>query len=262
MKDKNEKNKHGLARYVEAHIERKIRQRCGFGCVICGSGIYDYEHVDPEFHDAHIHDPEKMALLCMQCHGKISRRFWSKSKVKEAMQNPKCKQQGFSNEFFDFGLNHPYLRIGGVTLENCKVLIQFFGRNLFEIKPPEAPKTPFLFSGVFTDSKGNQSLKIVDNKFEASASNWDVVFKGNTMTIREGVRNIHLVLQAAPPNGIVVKRLNMKCAPGFGFEGNDDFLIVHFPGNPQRISGLISGAPIAISIGSPKEGYACIELHP
>ena len=57
-------NKHGLSRYIPEAIKREVRQRCGFGCVICGFGFYDYEHFDPDFADAKFHDPNGMTLLC------------------------------------------------------------------------------------------------------------------------------------------------------------------------------------------------------
>ncbi|MHB0562224.1 hypothetical protein ACX3RA_15640, partial [Escherichia coli] len=59
-------NKHGLSRRIPETIKRQIRQRCGFGCVICGFGFYDYEHFKPDFVDAKVHDPNGMTLLCSQ----------------------------------------------------------------------------------------------------------------------------------------------------------------------------------------------------
>ena len=78
-----ENNKHGLSRNIPSQIKREIRQAAGFGCVCCGVAIGMYEHVDPEFHDAKEHDPERMAYLCGGCHDKVSRGIWSKDKIKE-----------------------------------------------------------------------------------------------------------------------------------------------------------------------------------
>ncbi|MXF04188.1 hypothetical protein FQ041_25950, partial [Escherichia coli] len=66
-------NKHGLSRRIPETIKRQIRQRCGFGCVICGFGFYDYEHFKPDFVDAKIHDPNGMTLLCSQRNQKRAR---------------------------------------------------------------------------------------------------------------------------------------------------------------------------------------------
>lgn len=66
----SEKNQYGLSKHRPSSVEEEIRQRCGFGCVICGLCFYDYEHFNPDFKDARIHDPRGMTLLCMQCNQK------------------------------------------------------------------------------------------------------------------------------------------------------------------------------------------------
>lgn len=94
-------NKHGLSRTIPEQIKREIRQQCGFGCVICGCAIYHYEHIDPVFAEAKEHEPSKMALLCGGCHDKVTRGYWSKNKVKRALEQPKCFEQNFSSAMFD-----------------------------------------------------------------------------------------------------------------------------------------------------------------
>ena len=111
-------NKYDLSRTIDADIRRQIRQACGFGCCVCGNAITEYEHVDPPFEEAKIHDPQHITLLCTGCHGKVTRKFWSKDKIKKAMQNPACLAQGYSNEVFDFGLDSPWLQLGGVTIQH------------------------------------------------------------------------------------------------------------------------------------------------
>ena len=84
-----EKNKYGLGRYIESDTRRLIRKRCGFGCVICGIGFFDYEHFDPDFAEAKEHNPEGMTLLCMQCNQKRRRGTLSASTVKRHNEFPK-----------------------------------------------------------------------------------------------------------------------------------------------------------------------------
>lgn len=223
------KNRHGLPRTIPSDVKRAIRQRCGFGCVICGSGIIQYEHVDPEYQDALVHDPQKMALLCPQCHAKVTTGFWSKQKVLEAMVRPLCKKQGYSKEVFDVGHGHPALQFGGVLLRNCPIPIQVGGAPLFKVEPPEEEGAPFRLSGLFSDSSGKVSLQIIENEWLASSSNWDVEVSGGSITIREAKGSIHLKLIAKPPDTIVVDRLNMFLN-GLTFEANGDFLRVR---NPQ-----------------------------
>ncbi|MEH2485180.1 Abi-alpha family protein [Bradyrhizobium sp. AZCC 2230] len=81
-------NRHGLSRNIPADVKRTVRQRDGFGCVVCGKAIYDYEHFDPEFADATQHDPAGIVLLCISCHGKKTRGFLSKQTIAAARQSP------------------------------------------------------------------------------------------------------------------------------------------------------------------------------
>ena len=91
---KNKKNKNGLSRNIDSETKRIIRQKCGFGCVICGCAIYQFEHVDPVFSEAKEHNPDNIVLLCATCHDSVTRGIWSKEKVKIAAKNPKCYQKG------------------------------------------------------------------------------------------------------------------------------------------------------------------------
>lgn len=221
-------NAFGLSREIPADVKRQVRQRDGFGCVVCGLGIVQYEHVDPEFKDARTHDPDCITLLCPQCHSRVTTRMWSKSRVKLAMRSPKCRQIGYTREFFDFSDGHPALKFGGMLLRNCHTPIEVSGHPLFRIKRPETPGEPFLFSGLFTDSDGNISLEIEDNEWKAYSNAWDIEVKGPTITIREAHRVVHLVLTVSQPGTISVERLNMKLG-GLHFEANGDFLRVKFP---------------------------------
>lgn len=96
-----ETNKFGLTRNIPESVKRKIRQYCGFGCVVCGISIGHYEHIDPSFKDAVEHDPQKIAYLCGACHDKVSRGFWSKEKIKKARSNPWCIINNRCHDSFD-----------------------------------------------------------------------------------------------------------------------------------------------------------------
>jgi hypothetical protein len=242
------KNKHGLARTISSAVKREVRQRCGFGCVVCGLGIIQYEHVDPEFNDAQQHDSDKITLLCPQCHAKVTTSFWSKQKIKQAMIAPICKKSGFTKEVFDFSSGHPLLQFGGVCLSNCPIPITVAGSPLFKIEPPEKVGEPFRLSGIFCDANGNVTLKIIENEWVASADSWDVEVAGGTITIREAHRKIHLKLVVEPPNKLIVDRLNMILG-GLGFEANRNFLRVTYPnGRVAEFTGCVAdNCPVGIS---------------
>ena len=113
-------NKHGLKRSdLGMALKRSIRQRSGFGCVVCGNAIGEYEHVDPEFADAKEHDVNGMTFLCIQCHGKVTKGHLSKETVKNWMSQPAALRTGFSFEAFDIGSQPPTIRFGPMSAVNC-----------------------------------------------------------------------------------------------------------------------------------------------
>jgi len=48
-------------------VKRTIRQRCGFGCVICGLPIYEYDHIFGYKNETG-HIVEEITLLCDHHH--------------------------------------------------------------------------------------------------------------------------------------------------------------------------------------------------
>src|ERR1022692_5207625 len=48
-------------------IKRTVRQRCGFGCVLCGIPLYEYDHL-LGWANVHRHVAEEITLLCDRHH--------------------------------------------------------------------------------------------------------------------------------------------------------------------------------------------------
>lgn len=203
------RNKHGLGRTISAEIKREVRQRCGFGCVICGLGFYDYEHFAPDFADALIHDPAGITLLCMQCNQKRNRKVLSAATVAQHNANPRCLQKGFANEWLDVSSESIEVVFAGSTFIDCTHILNVGGDNVLSILPPEFAGEANRISGLFADDTGATTLRIDQNQWIAGADNWDVEWVGNTVTVRKGPGDIVLVLKTYPPKKIVVERLNM-----------------------------------------------------
>lgn len=218
-----ERNKHGLGRYVPQETRREIRSRCGFGCVLCGLAYYDYEHFDPEFKDATKHDANGMTLLCMQCNQKRARGTLSAATVARANANPRCKQQGFASELFDFGPEPVEVQFAGVSFINCRTLIQVRGVDLLSFRPPEEEGSPLLLSGFLADATGATTLKIVDNEWSAGDENWDVEVVGPKITIRRGPGDIALQIKVMPPHKLAIEKIDMQIE-GYFLEGDEKTL--------------------------------------
>lgn len=242
-------NRFGLSRNIPAEIKRQVRKACGFGCVICGLGIIDYEHIDPPFSEANKHSVDGITLLCPRCHAKATRGFLSKEKIKKSIKEPYCLIFGCTRESFDLGKNHPKIVFCGVTLTNCQVPIMIMGMPLFEIKEAEEIGGPFRLSAFFTNSIGELSLIIIDNEWKAySLSNWDIEVGGGIITIRDNKGHISLRLVTIPPDKIIIKNLDMSLF-GYRFIGNDNVIVVETPeGGRINMSGwMISDCRVGIS---------------
>lgn len=208
--DNSQTNKHKLSRYIPSDIRRIIRQKSGFGCVVCGRAVYQYEHVAPPFEDALEHDSDKMTLLCGTCHDYVTRGLWSKETIQTAMGNPKCLEEGFSFGPFDIGRNSsPVVVLGTITWVDTPIIIQAPAVTLLRIDPPEDTNAPFRLSGVFYDGEGHEIFRIVENEWQSPTDNWDVEIEGQRITIRRALGEIILKIRAEPPDKLVVERLDM-----------------------------------------------------
>lgn len=210
MNDQSSKrNKHGLTRHIRKPIKREIRQQCGFGCVVCGSAIYQYEHVDPPFADAKAHEPDKIALLCGKCHDCVTKGLWSKATIKAKRQAPKCLEDGFSFGAFDLGEMWPEVMLGQTHCQETRTILAVYGEKLLDIEPPEASGAPFRLSATFYGETGDLIFTIVQNEWQGPTTNWDIEQSGPRITIRSEPGRIALQIRAEPPGKLVVEKINM-----------------------------------------------------
>lgn len=226
-------NIYGLNRSIPEPIKRTIRQSCGFGCVLCGSSIIEYEHVDPEFNKARTHDPNCITLLCPTCHSKVTRGFISKKRIKEAMKSPICKQLGHSSTNIEIGNQSPNIQIGGLALKDCKVPISVRGWPVISFEEPEQSGSPYRLSASFFNGGGLPSLLIRKNEWITSSSNWDVEVVGGQYIIRSAPREISLHVEIEPDSGLIIKRINMQVL-NYQFIGDKDELDIR--ANGKRVT--------------------------
>jgi hypothetical protein len=203
-------NKFGLPRDPPAAVKRAVRQRDGFGCVICGKAVYDYEHFDPEYADAQKHDANGIVLLCVEHHGLKTRGLLSKDTIHGYLAKPKCKELGFSFGPFDLGTLSPEIVLGQLSCSNVRCLIRLDGDEILSISPPVRVGLPFRINADLKDGNGVPILKIVDNEWRSDTANWDVDVVGPVITIRNALRSIALVLRSDPPRRLVIERMEMS----------------------------------------------------
>ncbi len=204
-------NKFGLSRNIPVDVKREIRRRSKFGCVVCRCAFYQYEHIDPEFHDAQEHDSKRMCLLCGHCHDKVTRGLLAKSTVRrryEEIQEKRDVERPFDQ--FDLEHNNITVTLGSCIFRNAKTLIVLNGEVVLAIEPPEDQSAFPVLSGYFTDSHGNEIMRIERNEWIGPSIAWDMEIRGNEIFIRSTPDTIALHLRVSPPNAIDVVNLNMR----------------------------------------------------
>lgn len=74
-------------RKIPLPIQREVRQRCGFGCVICGVPSYEYHHMKG-WATVKEHVAEDITLLCDGHHREVTSGLLPEEKVSEANARP------------------------------------------------------------------------------------------------------------------------------------------------------------------------------
>jgi hypothetical protein len=233
-------NKHGLSRYIPSDVRREVRKRCGFGCVVCGKAIAQYEHFDPDFADAREHLASGITFLCGGCHDNVTRKFWSKDKVDMHNARPLCIKRGHAIDAFDISTAHPVIRIGPTTWIDAWSILEVMGEQVLVIRPPEEAGGPYLLSGKLSDDSARDLLVIEDNEWKASSSQWDCEVEGRTLTIGRKLGEILLVLEVSPGIGLTIKRLNLEFK-GARLYGCDNNFTVEAPDGSKISMGQFSG---------------------
>lgn len=201
-----DKNKYGLSRYIKEPIKRQIRRQAGFGCVVCGSAFYDYEHFDPEFKDAKEHNPLGITLLCPSCHASKTRGRMSKAALLSAVANPRCLQVGYSRGPLEFGLTEAAIQIGSTIFYSPKNIITVDGDPIFKIEKPEHEGGPLRLT--FIQSDDPSESRIIRNEWFGSSNSGDITTKSNEIIVRDSNRKVKLHLENILGDRLVVKEIN------------------------------------------------------
>ncbi|TIL23894.1 MAG: hypothetical protein E5Y88_20390 [Mesorhizobium sp.] len=162
------RNKFGLARKIPAEVEQLVRKSCGFGCVICGAIPYEYDHLEIEFHEAKVHDPDDIVLLCDTHHRMKGSKLLSVDAIKRARKTRASENSEFRFKLpatsRDFEVNWAGNIISAsdnsIVVDNAPILS--FVRTDNELEP-------LLISGQFRNRYGQVVCDISDNCFTSRA---------------------------------------------------------------------------------------------
>ncbi|ANQ21644.1 hypothetical protein BA893_08170 [Vibrio natriegens] len=206
---KQKENKHGLKRYIPQDIRQKIRKDAGYGCVICGSMFCDYEHIEPEFNNAHEHNPEHMTLLCGGCHHHVTGKRKSKKTVWKAKAKPFALTHGYVRERLEL-CEDDVIRLGSNTIEFTQVAVEICGKPILWFEYPAEQDEPVLVNAIFSDKDGKKVAFINRNQFTAAVGEVDIKSEGTTIEFRPKPRELSLILNIEADKPLSIERLEMS----------------------------------------------------
>ena len=190
-------------------IKRKVRQRCGFGCVICGHPIYEIDHI-VEWSVVKEHRTDNLTLLCSNHHMEKTKGLLPIEAVIKADSNPFNIKMGQSspyslkltgNKVTFFMGDTKFISEGkeGETLHFTPILL---GRMpIFNFKIENGN---FYFSSIVFDELNRIVLIINQNELIMNVNNWDIENKGNKFIIRESKGKIILNMRFLVPDTIYI----------------------------------------------------------
>src|SRR5437899_5550780 len=168
-------------------VKREVRKRCHFGCVICGSPVFEYDHID-EYSKIFKHDAENITILCPLHHrlktkGQLPTRY-----VRRANRTPKNGKSPYTSP-----ISLPGYAFGPVTF------VIGTDKYIYDVDPERlipvilVDGIPFLgfqivddailLDLVLHDSDLNPALIIRRGEVEVMTGVWDFTFVGQRLKI-------------------------------------------------------------------------------
>jgi len=211
-------NKHGLGRYISSEVAMKIRKDSGYGCVVCGAIFCQYEHIDPEFHDAFEHDPDKMALLCARHHDDVTHGRMHKDDVWEAKLNPHNLNVGINFSGFYNQRTQARIYIGSNLLGSAavgkinlgEVVLSLYGKPILWFENSDSKISPINTCAIFYGDGMEPSAYINRNCFIKEKVNYDFNSVSTRVEIRSAPGIIDLILDFPGRRDIAIKKLRMN----------------------------------------------------
>ena len=179
-------------------IKRQVRQECGFGCILCGMPIFQYDHII-RYSEKPAHDTSNLALLCPNHHNEKTAGRLSRERIDEARRAPFNATRGTTTTYrlepsreleTWIGSNNAYV----AAVANDYPVLWINGRAFLTI---HRDGDFFSFSASVTDEAGRIVLNIQRGELTVATDVWDYRYEGRTLSIRSGQGEIILEAEVA-----------------------------------------------------------------
>jgi len=191
-------------------MKREVRQRCGFGCVICGLPLYTYEHI-LGYANVKRHVANELTLLCDQHQRESTNKLLTREQIIRADKEPYNLREGVSKPYtlhyegsdciVDIGSNVYSFRDEGYGAEFVALALDDDPIISFRLDSGH-----WLLNLNVYDRNDDLILLIADNELIYSPISWDIELVGHNLVIHEAQRKILLDILFEPPSKIKIQR--------------------------------------------------------
>jgi hypothetical protein len=193
---------------------REVRQRCGFGCVICGFPIYEYDHIF-EWAKVHRHAASEITLLCREHHGAKTAGFLPNERIIKANQDPWNLRAGVTKPYELYYSGNEFhiqtgFRFSGIA-KGPRTVVEAIRVDDEPLLWLVLEDNHYLLNLKVYDSQHRLTLYISNNELVLNTRSWDIEIVGTRLTIREGARDILFDVLFKPPSTVIVKRGRFIC---------------------------------------------------
>jgi hypothetical protein len=201
-------------------LKRAIRKRCGFGCVICGLPLYEYDHLygySPRIG----HVESEITLLCDKHHKEKTNRLLPLQDVLAANEAPLNLRSGVSSPYH-FHMSGPKCTVqlgdcsfsASLRQRTALVPLAIWGQTIvgFTFDDGHLFLTLQLYVRDRSQPKSADRLvlAVLENELVYCTDLWDVQFVSSALTVHREHRDIALVMRLHPPDRINIERARLQ----------------------------------------------------
>ena len=206
--DKEEAFKSKRRPAIPEGIRRAVRQRCHFGCVVCGSPIFEYDHLTP-YSEVRTHEESNLTLLCSKHHADKTVSRISDELVRHYNENPHNGKVGYTSPYKIMPDRNVNIIIGSNRLikgfptgngeYSCLAATASGeqGGYVVSFATLHAEDGWLSLSMMLTDRHGQPILGIDHGEIVLSSGVWDFHYEGSTLQIREKLGSVLLDMDFA-----------------------------------------------------------------
>jgi hypothetical protein len=196
------------ARKIPPEVRRGVRQRDGFGCVFCGSFIFELHHIVP-FSEGGEHTIDNLVCLCPNHHEQFHKKFIGNCVLKSRIKAPYTRAKGGSSGEFVLFDRRPEVRIGPLVCRDVDDIIVVDKVPILRTRFSDELKC-FLIDCKFSGVDGKDIVSIEENEIFVYLDNWDVVQSGNRIEFFNKKNRSKLSIEFDPSLGLLIKQILIR----------------------------------------------------